>query len=328
MTRSLRPSHPGAGTSHAEQIRSVADSPNQAAASALAASWRRSLTVHGLDPAETRAPERLDENALAEACEAAGDMLSVSEAPVERLFAAVGEAGCSVLLTDASGAILRRWGQPGDDEAFNAWGLWTGAVWSEALEGTNGIGTCLADARPVKIRQSDHFRSRNTIMSCMGAPVFDAQGALCGVIDVSSCRADLTDGFADLICNAAVDAARSIEMALFRQSFSQSRVVVGDAHGPAGTVLLAVDRDDLVIGATRRARRLFELTDAALASPRPLPDILGGADPVKAGELENAERAAIRRALARADGNASQAARELGVGRATLYLRMARLGLR
>jgi transcriptional regulator of acetoin/glycerol metabolism len=43
--------------------------------------------------------------------------------------------------------------------------------------------------------------------------------------------------------------------------------------------------------------------------------------------LDKAERAAIVRALASADGNVSEAARGLGVGRATLYRRMSRLGI-
>ena len=43
--------------------------------------------------------------------------------------------------------------------------------------------------------------------------------------------------------------------------------------------------------------------------------------------FEKAERAAVIRALARAGNNVSQAARQLGIGRATLYRRMKRLGL-
>ena len=39
------------------------------------------------------------------------------------------------------------------------------------------------------------------------------------------------------------------------------------------------------------------------------------------------ERAVLRQALARAGGNASEAARSLGIGRATLYRRLARVGL-
>ena len=43
--------------------------------------------------------------------------------------------------------------------------------------------------------------------------------------------------------------------------------------------------------------------------------------------FERAERAAVIRALTRTQGNVSAAARNLGIGRATMYRRMKRLGL-
>jgi transcriptional regulator of acetoin/glycerol metabolism len=60
-------------------------------------------------------------------------------------------------------------------------------------------------------------------------------------------------------------------------------------------------------------------------SPVPAGDILGREGAARG--FERAERAAVMRALARAGGNVSEAARALGVGRATLYRRMARLGM-
>ena len=44
-------------------------------------------------------------------------------------------------------------------------------------------------------------------------------------------------------------------------------------------------------------------------------------------DLRAAERAELQRPLARTDGNMSAAARDLGIGRATLYRRLKRLGL-
>ena len=55
-------------------------------------------------------------------------------------------------------------------------------------------------------------------------------------------------------------------------------------------------------------------------------DLLGREDEGPSG-FERAERAAVKRALARSGGNVSAAARALGIGRATLYRRMNRLGL-
>lgn len=55
----------------------------------------------------------------------------------------------------------------------------------------------------------------------------------------------------------------------------------------------------------------------------PLRDLTG-----EAGTgFEGAERRAVLRALTRAKGNMSEAARDLGPGRETLYRRMKRLGM-
>ena len=94
-------------------------------------------------------------------------------------------------------------------------------------------------------------------------------------------------------------------------------------HGHRGCALLAVDCYDLVVGATRAARQTLDLTENFLA--RPVADVL--ANGRQASDLRAAERAELQRALARTEGNVSAAARELGIGRATLYRRMRRVGL-
>lgn len=54
-----------------------------------------------------------------------------------------------------------------DREFLNA-GLWPGADWSESRVGTNGIGTCIEERRPVIIHRDGHFLSRNIGLSCSG----------------------------------------------------------------------------------------------------------------------------------------------------------------
>jgi transcriptional regulator of acetoin/glycerol metabolism len=71
------------------------------------------------------------------------------------------------------------------------------------------------------------------------------------------------------------------------------------------------------------ARQTLALTDQFLA--RPVADVL--ANGRQSSDLRAAERAELQRALARTKGNVSAAARDLGIGRATLYRRMRRVGL-
>jgi len=310
---------------HADHIREAAESISSAAGSALAASWRRSLLYHRLDPETQTPPDRVEGAVLRQARERIGALAEIAAPTLERLFTAVGQSGCCVLLTNSEGLILERRGMAADDDVFEQMGLWTGAVWSEGKEGTNGIGTCLAEQRPVVIHRDQHFRTRNTAMSCTGAPVFDENARLAAVLDVSSCRDDLTKDIACMIASLIGDAARRIESDSFRAAFPDCRIVMAPAHGYRGAALLAVDRCDLVIGATRGARQTLGLTEKALAFARPLADILAAGK--QTSDLRSAERAELQRALARAEGNVSAAARDLGIGRATLYRRMSRLGL-
>ncbi len=181
---------------------------------------------------------------------------------------------------------------------FRKWGLWSGANWGEAAEGTNGIGTCLVEGREVIIHRGEHFLPRNTAMSCMDAPIYGPNGQILAALDVSSCRADQTEAYSRLIAATVSQTARQIEMEHFRASFPKSRIIVASAERAEEGVLLAVDDDDLIIGATRAARRAFGLGSDPVIKPRPASDVLGRAEGLSG--FEKAERAAVNRALARA----------------------------
>lgn len=309
---------------HAERVFEAIEASG-AARSRLAQSWRRSVEAHGLNPSEQRAPDRIDAQTLAYRRSARAQFLEVATPRIDQLFQLVGLSGCAVLLTDAEGIVLESRVRDADARVFDGWGLAAGADWSEAAEGTNGIGTCLAETRRVIIHRDDHFYARNTAMSCIDAPIWGCEGQLMGALDVSSARVDQTEGFNQLIAAQVAQTARAIEEANFRAAFAGARMIQADGGEHDAAVLLAVDGDDLVIGATRKARRVFGLETSGRLTPRPAADLLGRDDGPTG--FEKAERAAILRALARAEGNVSAAARALGVGRATLYRRMKRLGV-
>ncbi len=315
---------------HANLIRQALDD-NAGARSALAASWRRSITLYGLDPMRHRQVETITDLQLREARQAMEPVTRAAEGVLDRLFQAVGGVGCCVLLTNTDGIPVERRGAVADDQTFHRWGLWPGAVWSEAVEGTNGIGTALAEHRPVTIHRDQHFHARNTGLSCVTYPVHDHLGRLVGSLDVSSCRADATESILGLISATVADAARAIEAQTFRQAFSEARIVLaGDANERNTAALLAVDRDDLVIGATRAARLSLLITDERIAAQLPAADLLAPAQAPYAEtetDLHEAERGAVRRALARSGGNVSAAARALGISRATLHRKLHKLGL-
>jgi transcriptional regulator of acetoin/glycerol metabolism len=317
---------PASSTAHHADRIQTAIAANGAARSALIASWRRSSSLHGLDPAARKPPERLTDAELRMVRDEMGSLLQLAQPSLDRLHLAVGGVGCCVLLADRNGIPVERRGAPGDDTTFCSWGLWPGTSWSEEREGTNGIGTCLVEHRPLTIHRDQHFLTRNTELSCTTAPIYDHEGHLVAALDISSCRADLTEGFANLIAMAVNDAAVRIEAEWFRNAYPRARILVVPAADKGGRALIAVDADDLVIGATRAARQALGITQACLAKSLPAADLLGVAEKV-VESLATAERGVLQRALARADGNVTAAAEALGMSRATLYRKLQRLDL-
>ncbi|UWU89560.1 GAF domain-containing protein [Bradyrhizobium sp. CB1015] len=309
---------------HAARVEAAIAS-GQAARSALVASWRRSSRLHHLDPGGHAAPMRLTEAELQRARERIAPLLAAAQGAMDRLYQAVGAAGCCVLLADCEGVPVDRRGTVADDATFQSWGLWTGALWSEEHEGTNGIGTCLVEQRPLTIDRDQHFFARNTLLSCTAVPIYDHEAALAGVLDVSSCRADRTDAFASLIALAAGEAAKRIEADLFRKVFAHARIVLTQAADGSCGGLVAVDADDLVIGATRSARLALGIAPGGALRPVPAADLLGG--DAAHDHLAGGQRAVLQRALLRAGGNVSAAAKALGVSRATLHRKLKRFEL-
>jgi transcriptional regulator of acetoin/glycerol metabolism len=61
-----------------------------------------------------------------------------------------------------------------------------GALWDERHEGTNGIGTCLAETGPVTVHREEHFRGYNLTLSCSAAPILDPHGGILAVLDAST----------------------------------------------------------------------------------------------------------------------------------------------
>jgi len=94
-----------------------------------------------------------------------------------------------VILTDETGLLLEASGDPHSLQQMREVQLCPGATWSEANKGTNAIGTALVEAGPVQISGWEHFREENHFLTCSAAPIFDADGRILGVLDVSGdCR--------------------------------------------------------------------------------------------------------------------------------------------
>ncbi|MCO8311162.1 sigma-54-dependent Fis family transcriptional regulator [Pseudomonas mandelii] len=181
---------------HAQQVLTVTQGKSHlhgpGSDPSIARSWLRCLEDYHLDPALTMAPTVLEHGRVLESRERLQQVLQIAGTEMTSLHQQLSGAGHAVLLTDARGVILNCVTAPTERKIFERAGLWLGADWSEACEGTNGIGTCLVERQSLTIHQDEHFRGRHTGLTCSASPVFDPHGELLAVLDVSSARHEVS----------------------------------------------------------------------------------------------------------------------------------------
>jgi len=226
-------------------------------------SWRRSMDLHHLDPGSQQGPRILSQSLLNECRERAELFLRIASDAVARLHQQVRGADYCVLLTDGLGRTIDYRVESSIRNDCRKAGLYLGTCWSEGEEGTCGVAAVLTSRAPVTVHKRDHFRAAFIGLTCTAAPVFDPQGELLGVVDVSALQSPDDRRSQHLIRQLVEQTAREIENAFFMHS-AQGHWVMR-AHGTPGYVesqpdyLLAWDADGRLQAINSLARqRLVE----------------------------------------------------------------------
>jgi sigma-54 dependent transcriptional regulator, acetoin dehydrogenase operon transcriptional activator AcoR len=191
---------------------------------AIGASWRRCALDYSIDPARHYAPTIIDAQSLAQRRAEYADLVQIASAEIDWLYDYIAESGYALVLTDASGVILYEKTDATLADTFRGAGLMIGADWSEPHEGTNGIGTCIAEKRAVIVHRDEHFRSRHIGLSCSGAPIRDPSGSLIAVLDASTLSAQHPRASVAHTMALVSLSARLIEKYLFLRHFQQAVV--------------------------------------------------------------------------------------------------------
>ncbi|WP_353139423.1 helix-turn-helix domain-containing protein [Limnohabitans sp.] len=278
-------------------------------------------------------------------------LLRAAQAELDRLSRAISGTRYFALLTNAQGVVIDTRGaiDAHDARANNL--ARVGVNLSEQSVGTTAIGAALAEHRPIWLHRGEHFFNDNNAYSCAGAPLFSPQGDCIGMLDLTGIDVPERPELKHL----AAQSARSIENALIQQHAPALLLHInwaGQLLGNDNDGLIGLDADGFVICANRQARQIMGLS--AHAQPHAgdvfacawqslfdatqknrsleLPLWSGLRIQVQTGQthqplavtptapaLKAAESDLIRRAMQQAHGNVTEAARHLGISRATLY---------
>lgn len=321
-------------------------------------SWRRCL-VSGLRPHDQVTFAAVPDQQMRRAAEASQALVTAARPVLEQLGRAIASTRYFAILTDEAGVVVDAHGPIDRTDPRAALITRVGVDLSERSVGTTAIGAALAELQPVWLHRGEHFFQQTSCYSCAGAPLFGPDGRCVGMLDLTGIDAAERPELKHLVAQSA----RSIENALavsrphrlvLRLNWP-GRLLGDDDDG-----LLCLDDEGWVTGSNGAARQMIPTLASSrgpvhcselFAQPwEPLFDDAHHAEqvpqdlalwsglrlsclPQAAGEartgasvrmpLRDVEIAMIRKAVSDARGNVMEAARSLGISRATVYRKLA-----
>lgn len=316
----------------------------------VAQSWQRCLK-QGLQMQRPVSFNQISAPQLQHTLDAHRTLLAAARPVLEQLGQAIANSRYFAILTNAQGVVVDAAGAI--DRSDRRADLITriGTDLSEQSLGTTAISAALIEQQSVWLHRDEHFFDSNAVYSCAGSPLFGPDGCCIGMLDVTGIEVQERPELKHLVSQSAC----RIENALLVQQ--KHRLLLrlnwpGHSLGGDADALISLDDDGLILGCNRTARQMV----AELASPMPanlhVSDVFGVAQdslfdaaphgavlelPLWSGlrlqaqaihpqqgassprALRDVKSALIHQAVTQARGNVMEAAKTLGVSRATVY---------
>lgn len=329
-------------------------------APAITRSWQRCL-ARGLAPQEVVNFSAVSPPAARAAQEASAALRRAAHPVLQDLGKTLARTGYFALLTDSQGVVIEVYG-PIDTQDRRATNLArVGVDLSESAVGTTAIGLALAEQQSVWLHRGEHFYADNRAYSCAGAPLWGPDGRCLGMLDLTGIDSEERPQLQHLVLHAAQRIEQQLTLnrnpaLLLRLTWP------GQMPGSSQDGLVGLDTDGYILATNQAARQMLGLPpisspevswhcehffatsmaglfDAArrnrMAQDVPLwsglwvqvqaesaPQASSAPFVAEALPLKDLESQLIRQAVDQAKGNVAEAARSLGISRATVYRKL------
>jgi transcriptional regulator of acetoin/glycerol metabolism len=325
-------------------------------------SWRRCL-AQGFQPDQHPTFDPVSSSTMRRVIEANQPLLRAAAPVIQSLARAMADTRYFAILTDAQGVVINVNGPIDHHNRLAHLIARVGVDLSEQAVGTTAIGATLAELQPVWLHRGEHFFDDTSAYSCAGAPLFGPDGRCVGMLDLTGINVPERPALKHLVTQSALSIENALTLAqphhlLLRLNWP------GRTPGEDSDGLVCLDDDGRITGANRAAADMLTLlagapwphcSDVIAVPPDSLFDAaraLRGAielplwsglrlqvlarlndgrassvpqRPMGGGvPLKDVETALIRRAVEEARGNVMEAARVLGISRATVYRKIGR----
>jgi len=159
--------------------------PSGIVSHAVYESWARCQRLYS-GPAQKVAFQPVSSSRTHLALQRNRDLVEAWQKELPKLQLALGSTSCAAMLTDASGVLIGATCVGRAHERLMPVVTRTGVNLCEEAVGTTAPGVAARTGQAVTILGAEHFFNEVDAMHCAAAPIRNARGQLCGVLDISS----------------------------------------------------------------------------------------------------------------------------------------------
>ncbi len=214
----------------------------QAVRPMILSSWERCRRLRLPGDAMGLCP--IDEAALQQATARNRDLVESAKHLMDKLVLSIHLSKSVVTLVDTAGLVLHASARSQDLENV-PYGV-PGRRCDEATIGTNGMGLCIIEEKPVHVMAAEHYNASLHYLSCAAAPIHDVAGQLVGALNL----AVATENFHQHTLGLVEAAAHAIEEHLRLRSLVRTQKVILELLDDGVIVL---DRDGGIVSINRQA---------------------------------------------------------------------------
>jgi len=322
--------------------------------------WQR-CQAWGLEPGQRVGFDAVSAAQMRRVQEESRPLVQAARPVLAELVRAMGNIGYFAILTNAEGIVIDVHGpvDRGDRRADVI--ARVGVDLSERAVGTTAISAALSELQPVWLHRGEHFFDDTSVYSCAGAPVFAPDGRCAGMLDLTGVEVSERPALKHLVRRSARSIENSWLLAS-PHALTLRLNWPGNQPGDDSDGLLTLDQDGRITGANPTARQMLSLEDsqgsthASDVFAMPWENLFDAArrengfyevplwsglrlqtqahrtgasqssvqaTPRSSGKaLRDVETELIRQAVFKARGNVAEAARALGISRATVYRKL------
>lgn len=229
----------------------------------VADSWERCYE-QGLKPGAPKVAVKLSPVQLAKLCRANIAFTEAAFPFMRFLQNAVRGTGFILVLTDAGGVVLEVFGDDDILRMARENNYVPGSSRAESVVGTNAIGMCLFEKKPLQTTGAEHYNQLHHRWTCCSAPVFSPGGDLLGAITLSGKSHSAHRHTLGMVISAAEAIENKLKQLKADNEKSRSESLLDSLLGSISEAVISVNQRGAVTHANGKACKLVAISSETI----------------------------------------------------------------